>query len=148
MCGSPASPLLLVEDGPLALLSAQAALEEAGHRVIAARHGMSALLALDQPLSAIITDIRLPGPFDGWQLARKAREAWPGIPVIYVSGDGMGWSQQGVPGSVLLQKPFASALLIRALADLMRQSGGRPDGDSRRDDVDRLVRGFATGGPG
>jgi CheY-like chemotaxis protein len=113
-------PLLLVEDGPLTLLSTKAALEERGYRVMAVRHGSSALKALAQPLCGLITDIRLPGPFDGWQIAQEARAIWPDLPVMYITGEGDNeWPEKGVSGSLILRKPYTARKLLEAVAWLM-----------------------------
>jgi len=113
-------PLLVVEDGPLTLVSTRAALEEEGFRVVAARHSRSALDALDTRFGGLITDIRLPGPCDGWEIARKARALWPDIPVVYVTGEGEeDWPKKGVPGSVLLQKPYTAGTLLAAVHRLL-----------------------------
>ena len=113
-------PLLLVEDGPLTLVSTQTALEDEGYRVVATRHSASALDALDQPFCGLITDIRLPGPFDGWEIAREARARWPDIPVVYVTGEGEeDWPEKGVPGSLILQKPYSAGKLLAAVGQLI-----------------------------
>jgi len=113
-------PLLLVEDGPLTLVSTLAALEHEGYRVVAARHSASALDALAQPVCGLITDIRLPGPFDGWEIAREARARWPDIPVVYVTGEGEeDWAEKGVPGSLILQKPYSAGKLLAAVGRLI-----------------------------
>ena len=33
----------------------------------------------------LVTDIRLPGRIDGWQIAERCREHDPGLPVIYAT---------------------------------------------------------------
>jgi DNA-binding response OmpR family regulator len=121
MCSGDAyPPLLLVEDGPLTLLSTKVALEEQGFRVVAARHSATALMALAEPVRALITDIRLPGPFNGWQIAREARERWPDLPVIYVTGEGqVDWDTEGVPGSLILRKPYTAGRLLATVAQLL-----------------------------
>lgn len=116
MSKSESPPLLLVEDGPLTLISTQAALEEEGYCVVAARHSASALDALAEPVCGLITDIRLPGPLDGWEIARTARARWPDIPVVYVTGEGEeDWPEKGVPGSLILQKPYTAGTLLAAV---------------------------------
>jgi len=115
-------PLLLVEDGPLTLVSTQAALEHEGYKVVAARHSASALDALDQPYCGLITDIRLPGPLDGWDIAREARARWPDIPVVYVTGEGEeDWPEKGVPGSLILQKPYSAGKLLAAVGQVIHE---------------------------
>jgi CheY-like chemotaxis protein len=114
--------LLLVEDGPLTLVSTQTALEEEGYSVVAARHSASALDALDRPFCGLITDIRLPGPFDGWDIAREARARWPDIPVVYVTGEGEeDWAEKGVPGSLILQKPYSAAKLLSVVGQVVHE---------------------------
>lgn len=114
-----AYPLLLVEDGPLILLSTQSALESSGYEVVTARRGGSALEWLRQPISALITDIGLPD-VSGWEVARRAREAQPGIPVIYTSGGCIDdAAANSVPGAVMLQKPYRADLLLRTVAALV-----------------------------
>lgn len=113
-------PLLLVEDGPLTLLSTKAALEEKGFRVVAVRHGSTALAALVQPFGGLITDIRLPGAFDGWHIACEARMRWPHIPVMYITGEGeAGWPEKAVSGSLILQKPYSARKLLDILGRLI-----------------------------
>jgi CheY-like chemotaxis protein len=112
--------LLVVEDGPLTLVSTRTALEDEGYRVVAARHSRLALDALDRPVGGLITDIRLPGPCDGWEIARKARARWPDIPVVYVTGEGEeDWAEKGVPGSLILQKPYTAGRLLAAVHQLL-----------------------------
>jgi len=113
-------PLLVVEDGPLTLVSTRTALEEEGYRVVAARHSRSALDVLDKRFGGLITDIRLPGPCDGWEIARKARALWPEIPVVYVTGESDDdWAEKGVPGSLILQKPYTAGTLLAAVHQLL-----------------------------
>ena len=120
MSKRPYPALLVVEDGPLTLVSTKAALEEDGYRVVAARHSGSAIDALDEPVGGLITDIRLPGPCDGWEIAREARARWPDIPVVYVTGEGEeDWQEKGVPGSVILQKPYTAGTLLAAVHQLL-----------------------------
>jgi CheY-like chemotaxis protein len=115
--------LLLIEDEPLVALSFQDALEEAGFGICHAGNGKDAMAALEEShgdLSGIITDIRLGDGIDGWEVARHAREMKPNIPVVYTSGDSAHeHTIHGVPESVILQKPFAPAQLITAIATLI-----------------------------
>ena len=50
--------------------------------------------------------------------ARQARGKFDTIAVVYVTGDRIAeWSAKGVPESAVLQKPFASAEVVMALAN-------------------------------
>ena len=119
----PSLLILLAEDETLIALTLQDALEEAGFAVHHAVAGMEAMAALEehkQNLSGVITDIRLGGGADGWAIGRKARELVPHIPVVYMSGNAAHeHTAKGVPDSIMLQKPFASAQVITAISALL-----------------------------
>jgi CheY-like chemotaxis protein len=114
-------PILVVEDEPLVRLTIVEALQEAGYQVIEAPDGTAAMEQVEgtESLRGLVTDIRVgPGP-NGWEIAHHAREKFGGLPVVYVTGDsGHEWSANGVPQSAVLQKPFVSAELVTALANL------------------------------
>jgi CheY-like chemotaxis protein len=115
--------VLLVEDEPLILLVAQDALEAGGYSVLAVQIASEALALLDDQfanLAGLVTDVRLPGGADAWEIARHARELRPDLPVVYTTGDSAGdWPAQGVPKSVVVQKPYAGAQLLTALSTLV-----------------------------
>jgi CheY-like chemotaxis protein len=70
--------------------------------------------------SALVTDINLKGRMDGWEAARQAREIDPEFPIVYISGaSAADWPSKGVPNSVMLEKPFAPAQLVTAIANLL-----------------------------
>ena len=61
-------------------------------------------------LQGLATDIRLGAGPTGWEVAHHARKKYPDIAVVYTTGDGAAdWFAEGVPNSVMLQKPFAEA---------------------------------------
>ena len=64
----------------------------------------------------LITDINLGKEPDGWEVARRGRELIPGLPVLYVSVDAADWPSKGVPKSIMVTKPFASAQIITAIS--------------------------------
>jgi len=118
----PEPTILLVEDEPLVLLVAQDALEAGGFRVIPTQVGAEALAVIDariEELAGLVTDVRLPGG-TGWDIARHARELKADLPVVYTTGDSAAdWPAQGVPNSVLVQKPYAGAQLLTAISTLL-----------------------------
>ena len=90
------------------------------------------LMRMRHRFKAVITDIKLPDGPDGWEIARRARELVPDIPVIYITGDSTHeWSSKGVPNSVVIAKPFAPAQLITMVSTLIGQADAhrahRPD---------------------
>jgi len=115
------APLVLyAEDDPAVRDLGVDALQEGGFGVVAVGSGGEALRELERTdvvFKALVTDIDLPGGINGWEVARRARERHPELPVIYVSGGSADeWAAQGVPNSVMLQKPFALAQLVVAVS--------------------------------
>src|ERR1700689_703795 len=81
---------------------------------------LSELEADPSRFSGLITDVRLGRGPDGWEIARRAREPIPNLPVVYISGHGSAdWASKGVPNSLTLSKPFATAQLITAISTLL-----------------------------
>ena len=122
--------VLYVEDEPLIQELAVAALEEAGFDVAIAASGAQALAALDErgaDFKALVTDVDLGDGPNGWDVAKAAREKFPAMPVVYVSGGSSNdWPSMGVPGSVILPKPFAMGQLVVALSNAMLHPEGGP----------------------
>jgi DNA-binding response OmpR family regulator len=119
--------VLVAEDDALVSITLIDMLAEADFEVVLATNAQEAISALeDDTLSfcALLTDIRMPGKGSGWDVARRARELQPLLPVIYMTGDSAEqWRAHGVPGSVLLQKPFVGAQLIISLSNLLNEAG-------------------------
>jgi CheY-like chemotaxis protein len=116
------SVLLLVEDEALIRDSMAAVLEDGGFTVVQADGGEAAISQLDgeNDFSGVITDIRMGAGTTGWEVARHARHAYPTIAIVYLSGDSAAdWGSEGVPNSMMLQKPFASAQLLTAISTLL-----------------------------
>jgi len=75
---------------------------------------------------ALATDVNLKGHLSGWEVARQIRAINPAFPVIYMTGAVADqWASQGVPNSILLEKPFAPAQLVTAVSNLLN-AGGLP----------------------
>ena len=69
---------------------------------------------------ALLTDVRLASDASGWDVARRARELSPAMPIVYLTGDSAAdWASQGVPNSVLITKPFALAQVVTAISSLL-----------------------------
>lgn len=119
----PEPVVLLVEDEPLVLLVAQDALEAGGYTVLPAQLSSEAMNVLESrigELAGLVTDIRLPGGPDGWDIARRARELRSDLPIVYTTADSASdWPVKGVPNSVVVQKPYAGAQLLTAISTLM-----------------------------
>ena len=115
-------PTLVVEDEALIRMGLVDALEEGGYTVGDCGDGASAMLFIDAStqLQGLATDIRLGAGPTGWEVAYHARKKYPDIAVVYTTGDSAAdWSAEGVPNSVMLQKPFAEAQLLTAMGTLL-----------------------------
>ena len=124
MASDPAAPVLLyVEDEAMTQELVETALREAGFEVLVASDGHEALALLGThkgALRGLITDINLGDCADGWEVARTAREAISGLPVLYVSGAcDKEWTAKGVPNSLMIAKPFAPAQIVVAISSLL-----------------------------
>jgi len=121
--------LLLVEDDEGVRPVLEAALRDGGFDVDIAENGGEAVAKLEShkdALRGLITDINLGSGTDGWDVAKRARELIPTLPVVYMSGSGgEDWPSKGVPRSTLLAKPFAPAQLITAISALLNVSDGQ-----------------------
>lgn len=99
--------VLLVEDEVLLREATSEDLQDLGYEAICAQSAAEAwdILQTGVQLVALITDIRMPGDWDGWELARQARALRPQLGVIYVSGYSEA-QHQPVEGGVYLKKPY------------------------------------------
>ena len=116
--------ILVVEDEPLILADIESALEDGGYEVVASATAADAMRYLEEgndPPAGLITDIKFIGEkLSGWDIAHRAREQSSSIGVIYMSGDsGADWASKGVPESVFIQKPFASAQIVTAISSTL-----------------------------
>lgn len=80
--------LLIVEDEFLIRMTLAEVLADDGFEVLEAGDGDEALAALQREpdVAVMLTDIQLPGSLDGRELAARARETRPNLPVIFMSG--------------------------------------------------------------
>ena len=115
-----AARILVVDDELIVRSWIARLLQEEGYAVEVATDGAEALrIAHADPdaFDLVITDVRMP-EMDGWQLGHRVREAWPGLPVLYVSGYD---THHGAPGPhAFLRKPFEADDLLRRVAELLR----------------------------
>ena len=117
-------PLILVVEDEYPLQGIlEDALAEAGFEtdiLSSAEEALTLFMGGTKKYKGLVTDVRLMGRLSGWDVARRMREADPTFPVIYMTGAAADqWASQGVPGSILLEKPFAPAQLITAISQLL-----------------------------
>jgi DNA-binding response OmpR family regulator len=115
--------VLVVEDDDAIQTIVETALTDAGFEPAIAPSGEEAVTLLQGRKSnyrALVTDISLRGKMDGWEVAHQAREIDPDFPIVYMSGrNATEWASKGVPNSIMLEKPFAPAQLVTAIANLL-----------------------------
>jgi len=118
--------ILVVEDDAVAGGDVKRALEDAGFRVLLVQSGEKASSTFDEnagEVGGLVADVKLGGNVSGWDVARHAREVNQDLPVVYITGfSAEDWPSQGVPKSILVQKPFAPAQIITAISSLLNVS--------------------------
>ena len=129
--------IFVVEDDPLIQDLLEKALQEGGFAVATSLEGAEAIEMLGVRAAdyrALVTDVHLPpGKLTGWDVAKRARELNPEIPVVYMTGaGGHDWAANGVPNSVMVLKPFAAAQVVTAVSQLLNQSANQALERARR----------------
>jgi PAS domain S-box-containing protein len=114
--------ILLVEDEAQVRSIIARQLANLGYEVTTAASGAEGLACLqaDPAIALMITDIVMPGDLQGPDLAARARDLRPDLPVIFISGyplEAAIHSKGLLPGDVNLTKPVALAELSRAIRD-------------------------------
>jgi PAS domain S-box-containing protein len=116
--------ILVVEDDERVRRLAVTRLKGMGYQVLEAANGPEALtiLARDDRIDLLFTDLVMPGGLSGREVAGKAKELRPGIKVLLTSG----YAEELVQGEELqreqvkvLRKPYRQADLVMALRDIL-----------------------------
>jgi CheY-like chemotaxis protein len=111
--------VLLVDDDLTILDVIGEALRSSGHEVQTCDAGAAAIMAMEEgQFDVLVTDLGMPG-VNGWDVARRARQLNPPLPVIVISGWGAQITQDqmelaGV--SLILPKPFRLEQIRKAIA--------------------------------
>ncbi len=116
-----ASPtrVLVVEDDAMTRASIADILEDDGALVTALPSGaefLPLLTAGGEEPQVLMVDVNLGGTMSGFDLARMAHARWPGIAVIYVTGDLRAVVRNVLgPHDLCLLKPFTDEALRRLM---------------------------------
>jgi CheY-like chemotaxis protein len=113
---APKGSLLIVDDEPSIAKYMGLVLTREGYQVLTAFNAEQAWEVFQQStqqIRAVVTDIAMPGDWNGLELARRVREASPSTPVLLVSGYEPPGSLEACSG--LLSKPFTADLLRTAV---------------------------------
>ncbi|MET3899029.1 PAS domain S-box-containing protein [Devosia sp. UYZn731] len=116
---APASIILVVDDDALINMNTVDMVEDLGHTVLEAYSGKQALeiLGSGKRIDALITDYAMPG-MTGVELANKARELYPELPILLATGyaDLPSGTTTDLPR---LSKPYQQAELAAHLSRLL-----------------------------
>lgn len=112
--------ILLVEDDQLLRPLLKRVLQAQEWEVLDARNAAEALLLLEQrggDVEVLLTDVIMPY-MSGVELARRAREHWPKLNIIYMTGylDRFA-SEFEITDGMILSKPFTPAVLVETIRE-------------------------------
>jgi DNA-binding NtrC family response regulator len=94
-------------------------LRTAGYLIVEASNVNEALDILQsQRVQVVLSDIRLPGPFDGVELARAIRKRHPGIKIVLASGESFSASHW-CDHDGFFPKPYDARRLIEHVKNLL-----------------------------
>jgi DNA-binding NtrC family response regulator len=112
--------VLLVEDEAAIILLLAEELADAGHEVreaISAPEAEALLASIDGRLDVLVTDINVGRRGWGFGFAQRAREVHADLAVVYITGDSeVDFAAKGVPGALVLPKPFTPKDLVATVA--------------------------------
>ena len=115
--------ILIVEDEAIVRMHAAEIVEEAGFRPIQAEDANKALQIFEtnNEIYCVFTDINMPGPMNGIELAVLLKSLRPEIPVLITSGVGA-QNRPAMPKDVFfIQKPYQSNELKMVLLMLLKK---------------------------
>ena len=122
--GEPHETILLVEDNEGVRDYAKTVLTELGYRVLDAADAAQALrLTAKKPaIDLLFTDVVLPGPLTGRDLATRLHQRYPDLPVLYTTG----YTRNAIvhqgrldPDVHLLNKPYTQQDLAHKVRELL-----------------------------
>ncbi|WP_198382940.1 PAS domain-containing sensor histidine kinase [Roseomonas sp. KE2513] len=113
-----ARTVLLIDDEDAVRRPVADRLRELGYTVLEARDGPEALgvLASSTQPDLLVTDVGLPNGMNGRQVAEAAREQFPGLPVLFITG----YAGTALPpGIEVIGKPFELDALARRVQTIL-----------------------------
>jgi CheY-like chemotaxis protein len=111
-----AKVILIVDDEPLLRAFVREILEDTGYAVKEAATADEAIKLLDEDgIAAVLTDIEMPGRFNGLDLAWMMRAMWPSIPVVLTSDRLLPKKEELPPHAPMLTKPFSADRLVELI---------------------------------
>jgi DNA-binding response OmpR family regulator len=124
--------VLVVEDEPDIAMTTRVSLELAGYRVLVAETAEQARDRIEDPIDAVVVDLRLPDR-EGWWVVDEFRRhpEKASIPIVIVSAHASPStlaraSDQGLP---YITKPYAPDRLVGLLGEILADASARGDVD-------------------
>ena len=120
---------LVTDDDAMIRMVIADILEDAGFRTHEAMDAEEALRVLHEHYASIVllfTDVDMPGPMDGFGLARETARHWPHISILVASGQRKPGPDDMPEGAHFVGKPF-SAGVVRDQLKQMLPDGQKPD---------------------
>jgi CheY-like chemotaxis protein len=113
--------ILLVEDDNVIRMLVNDYLEEFGYRVVVAASGDDALpiLVKDKKIDLLMTDVRMPGKLNGFDLIEEACRLCPTLKTIVMSGHTGENINRADVADRFIAKPFTVNNLGRAIESLL-----------------------------
>ena len=116
--GIAAKPVILVvENEPILRMDTADVVEDLGYKALEAIHADEALRVLERrtDVGVVVTDIDMPGTWNGLQFARRVRERWPRMGIVLVSGRYSVRREEMPERSVFFHKPINHELFAATL---------------------------------
>lgn len=126
--------ILVIDDDAAVREVLRVALEAVGHSVREARNGRAGTKAFrKEPCDLVITDIYMPDR-DGLEVIEALRRTHPQVRILAMSGASgtMDYLRMAkwLGAARVLRKPFVMTTMLKAVAELLRQSGTRGNGEA------------------
>jgi len=137
--------VLVVDDDAMVRKSVVAQLTSLGYGIVEASSPAEALevIASKKPLDLVFSDIVMPGPIDGIELARLIRARRPDLKVLLTSGypdlKATRSSEDSYVQWDILKKPYRRPDLKKALEDLLGASGAPHGGRGERNGAQEVA---------
>jgi len=119
--------ILVLEDDPDVRFFAVAALVGLGYRVLEAADAGAAMKVLEEEagnVDLLLSDVVLPGGVSGPEVAAKAKDIYPNLKLVFMSGYAANlYTHDKIPGfdETLLSKPFKLAYLAKIIHDTLAE---------------------------
>jgi CheY-like chemotaxis protein len=125
--------VLVVDDDPMVRKAVVAQIKSLGYGLVEAESPAEALevVARNEPLDLMFSDIVMPGAFDGIEFARLVRERRPDLKILLTSGypdlKAARSSEDSYVQWDILKKPYRRPELKQALENILGANGAKAD---------------------